>query len=210
MRVYMPGAPPNAGDIFKNVDLADTLKKLVESEKGAKAKGRHDALKAARDRFYKGDIAREFAKFSEENGGLFRYDDFAEYTAKVETPVSIDYHGYQVYKNPSASQGPAELIALNLLEGFDLKALGHNSAGFIHTSIEAVKLAMADREKFLGDMDLIKIPYEGLLSQGYARARRALIDPARASLDLRPGAPEKFVTSTQAAGGLDRQVTVNL
>jgi len=115
MRVYMPsGQAPQAGDIFKNVDLARTLRKLIEAEKGAAAKGRKEALKAARDRFYKGDIAREMAKFSEENGGLFRYEDFAEYTAKIETPVSVDYRGYQVYKNPSASQGPAELIALNL------------------------------------------------------------------------------------------------
>src|SRR5438477_1535786 len=189
MRVYMPGAPPNAGDIFKNVDLADTLKKLVESEKGAKAKGRHDALKAARDRFYKGDIAREFAKFSEENGGLFRSEDFAEYTAKIETPVAVDYRGYQVYKNPSASQGPAELIALNLLEGYDVKKMGLNSPDYIHTSIEAIKLAMADREKFMGDMDFVKIPYDSLLSKDYARERRKLIAPQQASLELRAGAP---------------------
>src|SRR5438309_6215586 len=132
------------------------------------------------------------AAFSEANGGLFRYEDFAEYTAKVETPVSIDYRGYQVYKNPSASQGPTELIALNLLEGYDLKALGHNSADFISTNVEAMKLAMADREKFLGDMDFIRIPYSGLLSKDYARERRKLIDPAKASLELRPGSPEKL------------------
>src|SRR5262249_9107105 len=154
MRVYMPGGqPPKAGDVFRNVDLARTLKKLVEAEKAAKSKGRHEALKAARDRFYKGDIAREMARFSEQNGGLFRYEDFAEYTAKIETPVSIDYRGYQVYKNPSANQGPAELITLNLLEGYDVKQMGLNSPDYIHTSIEAIKLAMADREKFLGDMD---------------------------------------------------------
>src|SRR5262249_37653789 len=120
MRVYMPsGEAPHPGDIFRNTDLARTLKQLVEAEKAAKGQRRHDALKAARDRFYTGDIAREMAKFSEENGGLFRYEDFAAYTAKIETPVSVDYRGYQVYKNPSASQGPAELIALNLLEGYD-------------------------------------------------------------------------------------------
>src|SRR5437667_10631746 len=136
-------------------------------------------MKVARDRFYTGDIAREMARFSEENGGLFRYEDFAEYTAKVETPVSVDYRGYRVYKNPSASQGPAELIALNLLEGFDLKALGHNSADFIHTSVEATKLAMADREKFLGDMDFINISYDALLSRACARAPRALIDSSQ-------------------------------
>ena len=206
MRVYMPsGQPPQAGDILKNVDLARTLRKLVEAEKSAASKGRKDALKAARDRFYKGDIAREMAKFSEENGGLFRYEDFAEYTAKIETPVSIDYRGYRVYKNPSASQGPAELVALNLIEGYDVKKMGLNSPDYIHTSIEAIKLAMADREKYMGDMDFIKIPYDALLSKDYARERRKLIAPERASLDLRPGSPLPK-TSDQA----DRQVHVNL
>src|SRR5207248_8340220 len=119
---------------------ARTLRKLIEAERANKTKGRHEALKAARDRFYKGDIARELASFSEANGGLFRYEDFDEYTAEIETPVSIDYRGYRIYKNPSASQGPAELIALNLLEGFDLKALGHNTPDFLHTSVESMKL----------------------------------------------------------------------
>jgi gamma-glutamyltranspeptidase/glutathione hydrolase len=189
MRVYLPSGEPKAGVIFKNVDLARTLKKLVEAEKAAKSKGRHEALKAARDRFYKGDIAREMAKFSEEHGGLFRYEDFAEYTATIETPVSIDYRGYQVFKNPSASQGPTELIALNLLEGYNVTQMGLNSADYIHVSIEATKLAMADREKFLGDTDFIKIPYDALLSKEYARDRRKLIDPQRASLELRAGSP---------------------
>src|SRR5580704_9973510 len=193
VKVYLPnGRPPKAGEILKNPDLARTLKKLVEAEKSNGAKSRHQGLQAARDRFYKGDIARNLAAFSEANGGLFRYEDFAAYTAKVETPISVNYRGYQVYKNPSASQGPTELIALNLLEGYDLKALGHNSADFLHTSVEAIKLAMADREKYLGDMDFIKIPYDGLLSKDYARERRKLIDPAKASLELRPGSPEKF------------------
>jgi gamma-glutamyltranspeptidase/glutathione hydrolase len=206
MRVYMPsGQPPQAGEIFKNVDLAQTLRKLVEAEKGAASKGRKEALKAARDRFYKGDIAREMAKFSEENGGLFRYEDFAEYTAKIETPVSVNYRGYQVYKNPSASQGPAELVTLNLLEGYDVKKMGLNSPDYIHTSIEALKLAMADREKFMGDMDFVKIPYDALLSKDYARERRKLIAGERASLELRPGSPLPR-TSDQA----DRQVHVNL
>ena len=178
--------------ILKNPDLARTLEKLVEAEKANLGKGRHEALKAARDRFYKGDIARDLARFSEANGGLFRYEDFAEYTVEVETPVSVNYRGYQIYKNPSASQGPTELIALNLLEGYDLKAMGQNSPDFLHTSVEAVKLAMADREIYLGDMDFIKIPYDGLLSKDYASERRKLIDPAKASLELRPGSPEKF------------------
>jgi len=183
VKVYFPGgAAPKPGDIFKNPDLARTLRKLVDAEKENASKGRHEALKAARDRFYKGDIAKTMAKFSEEQGGLFRYEDFASYTDKVETPVSIDYRGYRVYKNPSANQGPTELFALNILEGYDLKKLGHNSPDYIHTSIEAVKLALGDREKYLGDMDFIQIPYEGLLSKEYAASRRALIDPARALL----------------------------
>jgi gamma-glutamyltranspeptidase/glutathione hydrolase len=187
------GGGYKAGEVFRNPDLARTLRKLVEAEKENASKGRHEALRAVRDRFYKGDIARDLARFSEENGGLYRYEDFAGYSAKVETPISIDYRGYQVYKNPSASQGPAELIALRLLEGYDLKSMGHNSAAYIHTAVEAVKLAMADRDKYLGDADFIWIPYEGLLSQDYARERRKLIDPEKASLEFRPGKAELFM-----------------
>ena len=117
---YWPGGKaPRAGDILRNPDAARMLRRMLESERLAAAKGRHEALRAARDRFYKGDIAKTMAEFSEQNGGLFRYDDFASYTVKVETPVSTNYRGYDVYKNPSASQGPAELFALNILEGFD-------------------------------------------------------------------------------------------
>jgi gamma-glutamyltranspeptidase/glutathione hydrolase len=208
MRVYQPGGrAPVAGEIFRNPDAARLLKMLVEAERQHAAEGRGPALKAARDRFYTGDIARTMGKFFEENGGLYRYEDFAGYTAKIETPVSVDYRGYRVYKNPSASQGPAELITLNILEGFDLKAMGHNSADYIHTSAEALKLAFADREKFLGDADVIRIPYEGLLSKEYARARRALVDPAKASHELRPGAPEKFMKATEPPA---RALRVNL
>jgi gamma-glutamyltranspeptidase/glutathione hydrolase len=186
--VYAPnGKKWKDGEVFKNPDLARTFRRLVEAEKSAASKGRVAALKAARDRFYKGDIAREMAKFSEDNGGLFRYEDFAEYTAKVEEPVSTTYRGYTIYKNPSASQGPAELFALNMLESYDLKKMGLNSADYIHTSVEALKLAMADRDTYLGDMDFIKIPYTGLLSKEYAAERRKLIDPAKSSLEFRPG-----------------------
>jgi len=208
VKVYYPnGNAPKPGDIFKNPDLARTFKKLVEAEKENASKGRHEALKAARDRFYKGDIAQTMGKFSEENGGLFRYEDFASYTAKVEEPVSINYRGYQIFKNASASQGPAELIALNMLEGYDLKAMGLNSIQYLHTCVEAIKLAMADREKYLGDMDFIKIPYAGLLSKEYAAERRKLIDPDKASLELRPGNPEKFMSG---AAPVDRPVHANL
>jgi gamma-glutamyltranspeptidase/glutathione hydrolase len=210
MRVYFrDGKEPRAGEIFANPDLARTLKRLVAAERASAARGRREALRAARDLFYKGDIAREMARFAEDNGGLFRYEDFAGYAAKVETPVSVDYRGYRVYKNPSASQGPAELFALQLLEGYDLKALKHNSPDYIHTSVEASKLAFADRDKYLGDQDFIKIPYDGLLSDGYAKSRRALIDPARASLELRPGTPEKWMNLEPLVRPLDVQTTGN-
>ncbi len=193
MAVYVPGGKePRAGEIFRNPDLANTLRRLVEAENENAGRGRREALRAARDRFYKGDIAREMAQFAEQNGGLFRYEDFAAYTAKVEEPVSVDYRGYRVYKNPSATQGPAELFLLNILETYDLKKLGWNTADYIHTSAEASKLAFADRDKYLGDMDFIRIPYEGLLSKDYARSRRDLIDSQKASLELRPGVAEKF------------------
>jgi len=192
-KLYLPnGATPKAGEIFRNPDLARTLRRMVEAERAAKSQGRQAALRAARDRFYKGDIAREMAAFSEANGGLFRYEDFASYTAKFDEPVSVNYRGYEVYKNPSANQGPTELFLLNILEGFDLKSMGHNSAEYIHVSAEAAKLAFADRDKYLGDMSFIQIPYKGLLSKEYAAERRKLIDPKRASLEFRPGVAEKF------------------
>jgi len=186
-RVYYPdGRKWNPGDLFANRDLARTLRRIVEAELEMSPKGRHVALKAARDRFYRGDIAREMGEFSEKNGGLFRYEDFAAYEAKVEKPVSTNYRGYEVLKNPSASQGPAELLALNILEQYDLKKLGHNSAEYIHASVEAVKLAFADRE-YMGDELFIKIPWDRLLSKAYATERKKLIDAERASMVFRPG-----------------------
>ncbi|MBI1788418.1 MAG: gamma-glutamyltransferase, partial [Acidobacteria bacterium] len=188
VRVLFPeGRALRAGELYRNPDLARTLRTLVDAEKKARRKGRHAALKAARDEFYKGSIARTMARFSEENGGLFRYQDFASYSAKVEEPVWTDYRGYRVYKNPSANQGPSELMALNILENYDLRAMGHNSAAYIHANVEALKLAFADREKYLGDQDFVQIPYERLLSKAYARERQALLDPEKASLELRPG-----------------------
>jgi len=199
MSVYFPnGRAPQPGEIFRNPGSARMLRKLVEAEKAAAGKGRHEGLRAARDRFYKGDIARTMADFSEKNGGLYRYDDFAGYTARVETPVSTNYRGYDVYKNASSSQGPAELFMLNILEGYQLKAMGHNSAEYIHTSAEALKLAFADRE-LLGDTSFVHIPFEGLLSKTYAAERRKLIESNKASLEIRPGNPEQFMKATEQA-----------
>lgn len=174
------GEPLRAGDTLLNPDLARTLRAIVEAE-------RHGGLRAARDEFYRGDIARAMAAFCEQNGGLYRYQDFAAYTAQVEEPVSINYRGYDVYKNASATQGPTELFLLNLLQGYDLKALGHNTTDYIHLGVEAAKLAYADREQFLGDMDFIDILFDRLLSKEYAAERRELIDSRHASMELRPG-----------------------
>ena len=161
MKVYFPnGRAPQPGELFRNLDSARMLRKLVDAEKAAARKGRHEALRAARDRFYKGDIARTMGDFSEKQGGLFRYEDFAAYTDKVETPVSIDYRGYEVYKNASSSQGPAELFMLNILEGFDSRRWGYQPT-YIHTSAEGL-LAFADRE-LLGDTDFVRIPSKAAL-----------------------------------------------
>lgn len=208
MKLYQPGGKgPQAGALWRNPSLARTMKRMVEAEQRHASQGRRAALRAARDEFYKGEIAREMAEFSEQNGGLFRYEDFASYSAKVETPVSTDYRGYRVYKNASATQGPAELFALNVLEGFDLKSLGHNTSEYIHASAEAIKLAMADRDKYLGDMDFITIPFEALLSKPYAAERRKLIDMQNASRTFRPGAPEKMLSG---APTIERPVDLSL
>jgi gamma-glutamyltranspeptidase/glutathione hydrolase len=210
VKLYQPpGVTWREGDIFRNPDAGRLLRKLVQAESAAVAQGRRAALQAARDRFYKGDIARTMAAFAEEQGALFRYEDFASYSVRVETPVSTNYRGYDIYKNASASQGPAELFALNILETYDLKAMGLNSVEYLHTSAEAVKLAMSDREKFLGDMTFSKIPYEGLLSKAYAAERRKLIDPARAWAEptIRPGDPTKFMKNPEP---LDRPWHVTL
>jgi gamma-glutamyltranspeptidase / glutathione hydrolase len=210
-RVYGPpdGKAWQDGELWRNPDLARTFRRLVEAEQEAMPQGRQAGLKAARDRFYKGDIAREMARFSEESGGLFRYEDFSDYSAKVEEPVSIDYRGYTVYKNPSASQGPAELMALNILEGYDLKKMGLNSADYIHTCVEAIKLAMADRDTYMGDMDFVQIPFQGLLSKEYAASRRKLIDPGRASLEFRPGDVAPFAGADYKIVDRPRDVTLS-
>jgi gamma-glutamyltranspeptidase/glutathione hydrolase len=131
------------------------------------------------------------AEFSETHGGLFRYEDFATYGVIVNRPVSIDYRGYQILKNPSANQGPAELFALKILETFDLRALRHNSPEYIHAGLETIKLAFADRE-YLADERFVKVPWDTLLSAEYAAQRRRLIDPDKANSELRQGQIASF------------------
>ena len=192
-RVFLPGGEiPKVGDIFVQADLARTLREIVRAERLA-SKGtrnnRHAGLMAARDYFYRGPIARRIGDYMQANGGLIAADDFARFAAKVGQPVETDYHGYQVYKAGFWTQGPAMVETLNMLEGFDLKKMGHNSPAYIHTLAEALKLALADRDRYYGDPNFVKIPTAELLSKNYAALRRPLIDERHASLAQQPGDP---------------------
>ena len=188
--IYMPnGEVPHPGEIIKNPALAHFFQRLVEAESGAKNRGREAAIATACERFYRGDIAREIVAWSEANGGLLKADDLAKFNTRVEEPVSADYRGITVHKCQSWSQGPVFLQQLRLLEGFDLRAMGHNSADYIHHMVEAAKLAFADREAYYADPEFIEVPMTGLLSREYAEMRRRLIDARRASMEQRPGDP---------------------
>ncbi|HJP92631.1 MAG TPA: gamma-glutamyltransferase family protein [Pyrinomonadaceae bacterium] len=195
-RVFLPGGEiPKVGDIFVQADLARTLREIVHAEKvgsrGTKS-SRHAGLMAARDYFYRGPIARRIGDYMQANGGLLAADDFARFAAKVGQPVETEYRGYEVYKAGFWTQGPALLETLNMLEGFDLKKMGHNSTTYIHTLAEAVKLALADRDRYYGDPNFVKIPMAELLSKNYAALRRPLIDKQHASLAQQPGDPLKM------------------
>src|SRR6266404_4109424 len=180
------GAVPKPGEVVHMPDLARTLREMVAAEK--KARGDRAAkIRAVHDYFYKGALAKRIAAFSESNGGLIAYSDLAKTKAETDEPRTTTYRGYTVHKPGFWTQGPVMLEALNILEGFDLKAMGHNSPAYLHTVIEAVKLAFADRDRYYGDPKFSKIPSDILLSREYAADRRKLIDPGKASMDSRPG-----------------------
>ena len=191
-RIFLPnGAVPKVGDIFVQADLARTLRAIVAAEKRGASKSRHAGLLMARDYFYQGPVARRIGDYMQHNGGLIAAEDFARFHARVGTPVKADYHGYEIYKAGFWTQGPALVETLNLLDGYDLKAMGHNSADYIHTLTESLKLALADRDRYYGDPDFTKIPAE-LLSKDYAALRRPLIEKDRASLAQQPGDPQNM------------------
>lgn len=185
---FLPnGVPPRRGDVFREAALGRTLRAMVAAE--AKAKGDRVArLRAVRDYFYEGPVAREYDAFCKREGGLITYQDMAGFHAETDTPRTGTYKGYEIFKPGFWSQGPVMIETLNLLEGFDLRAMGHNSPQYIHTLVEAIKLAFADRDRYYGDPKFSKIPGETLLSKDYAAERRKLIDPNHASLEHRPGA----------------------
>src|SRR5262252_1793562 len=169
-------------------DLAVTFRKLVESEKATKGT-RQQKLQAVSHRFYRGDIADALEAWYIEKGGFLRKSDLAAHKTPVVDPLTTTYRGYTVYKTGPLTQGPYLLQTLRLLEGFDLKKMGFNSADYIHTVIEAEKLALADRDEYYGDPNFVKVPLQQLLSDQYTKMRRVLIDSKKASLELRPGDP---------------------
>ena len=190
---------PEAGEIFRQADLAATLRKLVDAEQQAlrQGKSRRDAIMAAYDRFYRGDIAQEFVRGLQEEGGLITLADLANWRVKIEEPVMTQYRGIDVYKLQPWSQGPAMLQALNILEGFDLKAMGYNSTRYIHTLYQTMNLAFADRDFYYGDPAFPpEEPIKGLLSKEYARQRAKLINPDHNDPDIKPG---ESVRGTAAA-----------
>jgi gamma-glutamyltranspeptidase/glutathione hydrolase len=199
--VFLPnGQEPKIGDIFVQKDLARTLRELVSVEKKNARRGRHAALEAVRDYFYRGPLAKRYCDEIEKAGGLMRLSDMAKFRAEIDQPTKVVYRGYEVYKVGFWSQGPAMLETLNLLEGYDLKAMGHNSPDYIHTVTEAVKLAFADRDRWYGDPRFVKVPGAELLSKEYAELRRALIDPKSASMEQRPGDPINKKSMAQMIG----------
>jgi gamma-glutamyltranspeptidase/glutathione hydrolase len=188
-------AAPREGEMFVQTDLANTLKKLVEAEREALDNGasRKEAIYAAYDRFYRGDIAEEIVRGTREYGGLFTEEDLADWEVRIEEPVSTNYRGIDVYKLTTWTQGPVLLQTLNILEGFDLQAMGYNSQRYIHTLYQAMNLAYADRDFYYGDpYTAPEEPVEGLLSKDYAAKRRELIRDDRNLTDYLPGDPYEF------------------
>jgi gamma-glutamyltranspeptidase/glutathione hydrolase len=186
---------PQAGEIFRQKDLAATLRKLVEAEQRAlkAGKSRKAAIMAAYDRFYTGDVARELVRGAQEEGGLMTLEDLANWRVKLEEPLTTNYRGIDVYKLDVWTQGPAMLQALNILENFDLKSMGYNSARYVHTVYQAMNLAFADRDFWYGDPAFPPAePTKGLMSKEYAKARAQLVKPDRNDPDARPGDPYPF------------------
>jgi gamma-glutamyltranspeptidase/glutathione hydrolase len=202
--LFLPaGKLPEVGEIVRNADLASTLKKMTEAEQAATKRGatRSAALKAARDRFYKGDIAEDIAGYFKTNGGVMTLADLAAYEPQWETPLHTTYRGYDVYSNASTSRGGFEvLMQLNLLEGFDLSAMKAGSPQALHLQAEAIKIAKSDIYKYVADPAFTKVPVAGLLSKSFAAERRKLIDPAHAVGYPEPGNPAAFAATTSSRG----------
>ncbi|MCC7032191.1 MAG: gamma-glutamyltransferase [Acidobacteria bacterium] len=203
--VFLPGGRvPTEGELFRMADLARTFRMLVEAEAQALAAGRPRAaaIRAAYDRFYTGDIAREIAAFARANGGFLTAEDMASFRAEWTDPLHTTYRGYDVYSNPSTSRGGFEVaMQLNLVEAFDLKGMGAGSAAATHVMAEAIKVAKADIYRYVADPRSYAVPQAGLLSKAYAASRRGLIDPARAGVYPAAGTPAGTPAPSRDARG---------
>ena len=190
---------PEAGEIFVQKDLAATWRKLVDAERAALKAGktRKQAIYAAYDRFYKGDIGRELVRGVQEDGGLFTLEDLANWKVRIEEPVKTSYKGIDVYKLPQWQQGPAMLQALNILENTDVKGMGYNSPKYIHAVYQTLSLSFADRDFYYGDPAFApEEPMKGLLSKEYAKQRFAQIDWTKNDPNIKPGDPYPFQGGT--------------
>jgi gamma-glutamyltranspeptidase/glutathione hydrolase len=186
---------PYPGEVFRQPDLVKTLEKLVEAEQEALAEGksRKEAIRAAYHRFYRGDVAKEFVRGCQEQGGLITMEDLANWKVYIEEPVMTTYKGIEIYKLTSWVQGPVLLQMLNMLENFDLQSMGYNTAKYIHTIYQVMNLAFADRDFYYGDPYFTpEEPIEGLLSKEYAKERIKLLNWKRNDPDVRPGNPYPF------------------
>jgi len=201
--IYLPkGRPPEPAEIFIQRDLAETIKKMVHAERKRKLSGRDEALQAARDEFYEGEIAEAILDFQKKNDGLLQRDDLESFQVTIEEPLSTSYKAYEIYSCRPWCQGPVLLQVLNILEGFDLKGLGHNTSKYIHLVSEALKLAFSDREKFYGDPDFVDVPITALLSKNYAETRKDLIDKEKAWTEMPPaGDPWKWQNAKTKRSG---------
>ena len=207
-KVFLPrGKPPQAGELFVQADLGKTLQYMIDEEKAARRKGRRAALAAARAAFYTGDIAAAIVAFVQREGGLLSREDFAAFRVKTEPTVKARFDDIDVHCCGPWSQGPVVAMALNLLKGFDLRAMGHNSAPYIHVVTEALKLAFADRHRHFGDPSFVKVPMRGLLSERYTTHRRKMIHMDRAWPEMPPAGdpstladlPHRWMTTPQPA-----------
>src|SRR5215472_3142634 len=178
---YLPGDTPRApGELFVQAELAETIRLMIEGETGARRRGRARAIRAARDVFYKGEIARRIIAFHEREGGLLAAEDLADFHAEVAPALRGRFREYEVGVCGFWCQGPVFLQMLNLIEPYDFASMGHNSPRALHLIAEAIKLAFADREAYYGDPAHVKVPAEALLSKAYADARRSLLREDRA------------------------------
>ena len=197
--VYLPGGkPPQVGGLFVQADLGASLQYMIDEERAAASRGRKAGLKAARDAFYRGDIAARFVRYHAENGGWLSERDLSEFEPEVERPVRVAFGECEVFTCGAWCQGPALAQLLQLCDGQHLAGLGHNSPDYIHWLVEAVKLTFADRERWVGDPRYVDVPLDRMLSRDYAVLRRALIDPRRAAPAMpRPGDPRAMIAEIE-------------